>query len=265
MIRSILFAIAFYIATALFLLLGSPLLLGPRRWAMMGLKAHAIACCWLLRLIVGTRLEVRGRENLPDGAVLVAAKHQSAWDTFGLVPLFRDPALVMKAELFRIPLYGWFSRKFGMVEVRRDKRSAAMRQLLVDTKDRAEAGREIVIFPEGTRTAPGAEPDFKPGLVLLYEGLGLPCVPMAINSGMFWPRRVWRRYPGTIVVEFLPAIPPGVPRKVFKAQVEGAIERATSRLVLEARAKAASPGSVAPLSAEALARLEATAGAVVKR
>ena len=110
LLRSTVYAIAFYLATALFLVLGSPLLLGPRRWAMAGLRAHAHTCVWLLRVIAGTRMEVRGRERLPAGACLVAAKHQSAWDTFALIPLLRDPAIVLKAELGLIPVYGWFCR-----------------------------------------------------------------------------------------------------------------------------------------------------------
>src|SRR5690606_38043070 len=119
MLRSIVFAIVFYLNTAAFLLIGSPLLFGPRDWAMAALKLHARVSLWWLKVIVGTDMEVRGLERLPPEPILVAAKHQSAWDTFALIPLFRDPALVMKAELMHIPFYGWFSRKFGMIPVRR--------------------------------------------------------------------------------------------------------------------------------------------------
>ena len=213
MLRSTLFNVAFYIATAAFLLIGSPLLLAPRSWAMAGLVAHARVCCWLLRVIVGTRIEVRGSENLPAGAVLVAAKHQSAWDTFGLIPLLRDPALVMKSELGWIPFYGWFSHKFGMIFVSREKRAAALRRLMRDARDRAAAGRHILIFAEGTRRQPDAPPDYKSGVAALYEALDLPCVPLALNSGLFWPRRRFERRPGTILVEFLAPIPPGLARK----------------------------------------------------
>lgn len=236
MIRALLFTFVFYVNTALFLILGSPLLLGPRAWAMAGLKAHARASLFWQRLIVGTRMEVRGLENLPKGACLVAAKHQSAWDTFALIPLFDDPAIVMKAELGLIPLYGWFSHKFRHVLVRRDKGPAALRQLIRDAKDRAAKGRQIVIFPEGTRRAPGAPPDYKPGVVALYEGLQLPCVPVALNSGLFWPRRSLERRPGIIIVEFLPPIAAGVNRKQFKGLLEENIEAATERLIAEALA-----------------------------
>ncbi len=237
MLRSIVFAIVFYLNTAVFLVVGSPLLLGPRRWAMMGLKAHAYASLFWLRLIVGTRLEVRGRENLPSPPVLIASKHQSAWDTFALITLFHDPAMVMKAELGWIPFYGWFSHKFRHIFVQRDRGPSALKRLIRDARDRAAAGREVVIFPEGTRRAPGAPPDYKPGVVALYEGLDLPCVPLALNSGLFWPRRKLNRYPGTIVVEFLEPIPPNLPRATFRKLLQERIETATARLIAEARAK----------------------------
>lgn len=233
LVRSYLFALAFYVTTALFLVLGSWLLLGPRRWAMAGLKLHAIVSVWLLRVIAGTRLEVRGREKLPKGAYLVVSKHQSAWDTFGLVPLFRDPAIVLKDELKWIPFYGWFCVKFEHILVKRDKAAKALKQMIADAQSRAAQGREIVIFPEGTRQAPGAPPDYKPGYVALYEALELPCVPLALNSGLFWPRRQLVRHPGTIVVEFLDPIPPGLPRKEFRAILEARLEAASQRLVEE--------------------------------
>jgi 1-acyl-sn-glycerol-3-phosphate acyltransferase len=237
LLRSLLFAVAFYSTTALFLLLGSPLLLCPRSWAMAGLRAHARTCLWLLRVIAGTTYEVRGLERLPRGPCLVAAKHQSAWDTFGLVPIFRDPALVMKMELMRIPFYGWFSRKFGMIPIRRDAGPAALRAMLREARERIAAGREVLVFPEGTRQAPGAPPDYKPGFLLLYEGLKVPCVPLALNSGLFWPRRTLRRYPGTIVVEILDPIPPGLERRAFEAEAMRRIESASRRLIEEARAR----------------------------
>lgn len=235
-VRSLAYAVVFYVTTALFLVLGSPLLLAPRSWAMAGLKLHGLTCVWLLRVIAGTRLEVRGRENLPAGACLVAAKHQSAWDTFALVPLFPDPAIVLKSELASIPLYGWFCRKFEHIIIKRDRAAVALKAMLADARQRADQGRQIVIFPEGTRTPPGAPPDYKPGIVALYEGLGLPCVPVALNSGLFWPRRSLMRFPGTIVVEFLPPIPAGLDRRTFRSELEARIETASSRLFAEAAA-----------------------------
>jgi 1-acyl-sn-glycerol-3-phosphate acyltransferase len=245
--RSILFVIVFYVNTAAFLLLGSWLLLGRRRWAMEGLRLHGLASLWWFKVICGTRLEVRGREKLPFGACLVAAKHQSAWDTFGLIPVFRDPAMVMKAELGLIPFYGWFSHKFQHIFVRRESGPSALRAMIRDARDRAAQGREIVIFPEGTRRPPGAPPDYKPGYIALYEGLNLPCVPLALNSGLFWPRRTYMRYPGTIVVEILDPIPPGLPRAEARKLIQERIETACDRLLAETRSAPNPP----PLPSEA--------------
>lgn len=233
LLRSLVFALAFYMTTALFLILGSWLLFAPRSWAMVGLKAHARTCVWLLRVIAGTGMEVRGLDKLPAGPFLIAAKHQSAWDTFALFPLFRDPAIVLKEELTRIPLYGQFARKFEHILVKRDRAAVALKQLVADARSRAADGREILIFPEGTRRPPLAPPDYKPGLVALYEGLGVPCVPLALNSGLFWPRRKLMRYPGTIVVEILDPLPPGLPRAEFRREIETRIEQASARLAEE--------------------------------
>jgi len=241
LLRSLLFAVAFYVTTALFLVLGSWLFFAPRSWAMEGLRQHALASLWLLRHITGTKMEVRGREHLPDGPCLVVAKHQSAWDTFALVPLFKDPAIVLKDELKWIPFYGWFCVKFEHILVKRDRAAVALRAMVETGKQRIAAGRQVVIFPEGTRRVPGAPPDYKPGYVALYEGLGVTCVPLALNSGMCWPRRSMLRYPGTIVVEFLPPIPPGMPRKAFKGELERRLEQASTALVAEATQGGASP------------------------
>ena len=237
MARSLLFNVLFYVTTTLFVVLGSPLLFAPRRWAMAALAIHGRFELWLLKLIVGTKLEVRGAEKLPKGSCLVASKHQSAWETFALIPLFRDPALLMKRELFWIPFHGWFSRKFEMIPVDRDKGPAALRRMLREARKRVADGREIIIFPEGTRRAPGAPPDYRTGVILLYEALGIPCVPVALNSGVFWPRRSLERRPGTIVVEFLDPIPPGLPKAEFLKRLTEAIEIASTRLLAEAKAE----------------------------
>lgn len=236
LVRSLIYFVVFYVNTALFLVLGSWLLLGPRRWAMEGLRLHGVASVWLLKVICGTQLDVRGRERLPQGACLVASKHQSAWDTFGLIPIFRDPAVVMKAELGWIPFYGWFSHKFEHIFIQRDKGPSALKGLIRAARARAAQGREIVIFPEGTRRPPGAPPDYKPGFLALYDGLAVPCVPLALNSGLFWPRRSIRRYPGTIVVEILDPVPPGLSRSEARTLIQSRIEAACARLIAEARA-----------------------------
>jgi len=231
--RSLLFNILFFVTTTLFVVIGSPFLVLPRSWAMAALRVHARFELFLLRVIVGTKIEVRGRDNIPEGACLVASKHQSAWETFALIPIFRDPALLMKRELFWIPFHGWFSYKFQMIPVDRDKGPSALRRILREAKKRIEDGREIIIFPEGTRRASGAAPDYKTGIALLYEALRAPCLPVALNSGLFWPRRSVLRRPGTIVVEILPAIPPGLPKDEFLRGLEAAIEGASNRLIAE--------------------------------
>jgi len=242
MIRSALFIVVFYVNTAVFLLLGSPLLLAPRSWAMAGLRAHAYATLWWMRVIVGTKYEVRGRDNLPEEPALIAAKHQSAWDTVALIPLFRDPAMVMKAELGSIPFYGWFSRKFEHILVARERGPSALKKMIREAEQRARAGRDIVIFPEGTRRPPDAPADYKSGAVALYEGLKRPCVPVALNSGHFWPKTEWVRRPGTIVVEILPPIPAGLPRREYKQRLMETIETASARLSDEARREIAGGG-----------------------
>jgi 1-acyl-sn-glycerol-3-phosphate acyltransferase len=236
------FLVLFYVSTALFLVFGSWLLICPRSWAMAGLKAHGRFSVGLLRVICGTQMEVRGAEKLPPGPVIVASKHQAAWDTFALVFLMRDPALIMKNELMSIPFYGWFSRKFEMIPIKRELGAAAMRQMAKEARKRAADRREIVIFPEGTRQLPGTAPAYKPGILLLYEGLKLPVCPVALNSGVCWPRHSLMRYPGTITVEFLDPIPADLPRDEFMQRLAGAIEPATDRLVAEARAELRAKG-----------------------
>jgi 1-acyl-sn-glycerol-3-phosphate acyltransferase len=236
MARSLLFSLLFYVTTALYVLLGSPLLFMPRSWAMAALKLHCQTELWLLKHIVRLDFEVRGLDKLPKSPCLVASKHQSAWETFALIPLFRDPALLMKRELFWIPFHGWFSYKFGMIPVDREAGPTALRRMLHAAEKRIEDGREIIIFPEGTRRPPGAPPDYKTGIALLHNALKVPCVPVALNSGFFWPRRSFTRKPGTIVVEILDPIPPGLPKAEFLSRLEGAIETASNRLLAEAKA-----------------------------
>ena len=235
--RSILFNVLFYATTVLFLLVCSPLLFLPRRFAMAALALHARLELFLLKYIAGIDFEFRGAKNLPQGACLVASKHQSAWETFALIPLFRDPAYLVKRELFWIPFHGWFSYKFGMIPVDRDKGPAALRLMLREAKTRADDGREIIIFPEGTRRAPGAAPDYKTGVFLLYDALKIPCLPVALNSGLFWPRRSWRLSPGKIVVEFLDPIPPGLAKTAFLTRLQHSIETASDKLLAQAKAE----------------------------
>lgn len=233
--RALIFNVLFYVVLVLFMLGGAFFFLTPRRWAMRGLKAWAQTSVWLLRVICGTRFEVRGAEKLPEGAFLAAGKHQSAFDIFALLPLFADPAMVMKRELMWLPLFGWYAMKFRMIGVDRGAGATALKRMVAEARRAVADGRQVVIFPEGTRTAPGAPPAYKPGAAALYSALGVACVPFALNSGVFWPRRKLIRLPGTIVVEFLDPLPPGLKRRAFEAALEAAIEPATARLVAEGR------------------------------
>jgi 1-acyl-sn-glycerol-3-phosphate acyltransferase len=214
---------------------------------MAALALHGDVTVWLLRLFCGTRMEVRGREKLLPGPVIVAVKHQAFWDTFAIISLMRDPALVMKAELLSVPIYGRFCRKFELIPVQRELGPSALRQMVRAARNRATQGREILIFPEGTRKIPGEPPNYKPGVAFLYQDLKLPVCPVALNSGMYWPRRSFLRYPGTIVVEILEPITPGLPRQEFMERLQSAIEAASDRLCLGARAELESKGLEPPL------------------
>ncbi|MBJ3777183.1 lysophospholipid acyltransferase family protein [Acuticoccus mangrovi] len=186
---------------------------------------------FLLRLIVGQRVEILGRQNLPTGPAIVAAKHQAAWETMVLVVLVDKGTTILKKELLAIPLYGWYARFFGMIPVDRSKGAAALKDLVVRARAAMDDGFQLVIYPEGTRRLPGAPPDYKPGTAYLYDQLKVPIVPIALNSGMFWPRRRFVRYPGTITLSVLPPIPAGLPRKEAAQRMQDAIERETDRLV----------------------------------
>jgi 1-acyl-sn-glycerol-3-phosphate acyltransferase len=235
-LRSIIFNVVFYINLILFLVVGSVFFITPRIWSIRALQAWARTSLWLLRAICNIHIDVRGRSNIPPGPILVAGKHQSVWETFAILPWLDDPCMVLKKELSWIPFFGWFIFKFRMIAVERSAASAALRKLLSRGVEELALGRQIVIMPEGTRAAPDAPPDYKSGAAALYGTLGCPCLPFALNSGLFWPRRKFLRLPGTIILEFLPVIPAGLPRKAFQQQLQSDIETATTRLVAEGRA-----------------------------
>ena len=229
-IRSLLFNVAFYLWTSVMFLLSMPALLLPAG-AVWGLgRVWVCGTMLLLRLFVGLTHEVRGLAHRLPGAALYAVKHQSAWDTLVFALLLDRPAIVLKQELLNLPLFGWYMRKCRMIPVNRKGRAAALKRMAADARDRAAAGRPILIFPEGTRVAPGQRRPYQPGAAALYGALGLPVVPVALNSGLFWGRRSFHKRPGRIVVEFLPPIAPGLDRRIFMAQLEAAIETAADRL-----------------------------------
>jgi len=236
-LRSALFNVVFYVNLAVFMIGGFLFFFTPRRWSVRALQVWGQTSVWWLERIVGTRMEVRGREHIPEEGCIIAGKHQSAWDTFAILPLLRDPAVVMKRELMVIPFYGWFSMKFRMIGIDRSAGAGALKRMVAEAREAVGQGRHLLIFPEGSRRAPDAPPDYKPGASAIYLGTGVPCVPFGLNSGLFWPRRQFIRRPGTIIVEFLPAIPPGLNRRAFEQRLEADIEGVTRRLVAEGRAE----------------------------
>jgi 1-acyl-sn-glycerol-3-phosphate acyltransferase len=229
-LRSLAFNAAFVIATALIGFLGLPLLLGPRHWSMRLGRFWATCVLWLLGNIARLRGEVRGMGRLPTGSCLIAMKHQSAWDTLMLQALFRDPAVVIKRELLWLPFYGWYARRAGSIAVDRRGGAGALRGMVAAARRAAEEGRPIVIFPQGTRTAPGHAFPYQPGVAALYQALDLPLIPAAVNSGLFWGRRSFLKRPGRAILEFLEPIAPGLPRREVMAELERRIETATTAL-----------------------------------
>jgi 1-acyl-sn-glycerol-3-phosphate acyltransferase len=241
-IRSLLFNVLFYLNLFIYFIIAIPTLVMPR------MAIVRLATSWgrtnnrLLRLVCGIKVEYRGLEKIPQGALLVASKHQSLWETFALLQLFADPAFILKRELQWIPFFGWYAMKASMIPVDRGRRG----QALADMTERARAelarGRQIVIFPEGTRRAPGAEPRYKFGIAHLYGETGIACLPIALNSGLFWPRRSFMRYPGTIVAEVLDPIAPGLSKEAFAARLQQDVETATARLIAEGERELAKNG-----------------------
>lgn len=244
-LRALAFNIAFFAITIVLGLAGLPLLLAPRRVVMAFGRFWARSMLWLVGVIVGLQGEVRGRENLLAGPCLIAMKHQSAWDTLMLPVVLGDPAVVIKRELLFVPFYGWYAARAGSIFIDRKGGGGALRRMVAAARAASDAGRPIVIFPQGTRTAPGvpmaAQALYQPGVAALYQALGLPLVPAAVNSGLYWGRRSFVKRAGTAVMEFLPAIPPGLPRRQVMAELETRIEAATA--LLEAKAEPGQRGS----------------------
>ena len=230
-IRSVVFNVLFYLNLLMHFIAAIPTLAMPR-WGIIAVaRFWARTNLWLLRMVCGIRVEFRGVEKIPPGPLLVSSKHQSLWETFALLLILPDPAYIMKRELMWIPFFGWYTWKAGMIPVDRSRGSQALAEMNACARREAQHNRQIIIFPEGTRRPPGAEPKYKYGVVHLYAEMGVPCLPIALNSGLFWPRRSTRRYPGTIRVEVLDPIPPGLGKDEFFERLQGEVEAATARLV----------------------------------
>jgi 1-acyl-sn-glycerol-3-phosphate acyltransferase len=234
--RSLLFNALFYLNVIVLMIVALPTLALPYRFLRPFIRCYSRVSLWLLRVICGTKVEWRGTEKIPKGACIVACKHQSLWETFSLYAELEDPAYVLKRELMWIPLFGWYMAKAGLIPIDRGAGVSALSRMTARARAALTQSRQVVIFPEGTRRRPGAPPTYRPGVAHLYNRAGVPCVPLALNSGLFWPRRSLLRCPGTILVEVLDPIPPGLESRAFLARLQSVLEDATARLVQESRA-----------------------------
>jgi len=231
-LRSVLFVAVFYLWSSVVAVGCTPLLLGPTSGLLVMFRIWSRGVTALLP-ICGIRVEVRGREHVPTGAALVAPKHQCMLDVFAQLGVLPAAAFVMKKELMLIPWFGWYAVRAGAVVVDRDAHASALRKLVREAKNRFTRNRQVVIFPEGTRTPPGEEGDYKPGVAALYRELGVPVHPVATNSGAHWPPHGFVRRPGVIVFEYLEPIPPGLKRADFMRLLKARIETASVKLLAE--------------------------------
>lgn len=238
LLRSLLFNLYFYSLFAVMALAGLPLLALPWRWTVVYGRLWVRAVLLGLRVICGLDHRVEDRNHLPDGPCLVACKHQSAWETLVLpILLLRDPSCVLKQELLNLPLFGWYLKHTRHIPIDRTGGAKALRQMIAKAKEAAAEGRPIVIFPEGTRTAPGEQADYHVGVAALYKALDLPVVPVGLNSGHYWGRKAFYKHPGRITLRFLEPIPPGLPRESFMARLRDSIEGASAELMAETGAQ----------------------------
>ena len=236
---SVLFVVQMYLAMLVLAIVFSPFAIFSREAAYTAMFSY---CAWVrcsARWMVGLRSEIRG--EVPSFEAVVAAKHQSFFDILMIFGALPRPKFIMKRELIYAPILGQYALKIGCIPVDRGKRGQAIAQMKADVAAGAADPGQIIIYPQGTRVAPGTRRPYKVGTGLLYEQLGQPCVPVATNVGLFWPKRSLLRKPGLAVVEFLPPIPPGQPVAAFMAALETAVETGSDRLLAEAGFVAPAP------------------------
>jgi 1-acyl-sn-glycerol-3-phosphate acyltransferase len=235
--RSLVFNTLFYLNLVVLAIVGLPTMLFGRKAVFALARLWGAISVWLLETICGLRLEYRGVENIPSGAVLIAAKHQSFLETFALLKYAPDFAIILKRQLTYVPLFGLYLVVSKQIAIDRGRGVQALQQLVSAAKPVLAAGRQIMVYPEGTRRTPGAPPRYKQGVAFLYAESNVPCLPVAVNTGLFWRRREFLRRPGVAVVEYLPVIPPGRKRSAFARELQGVIETACNRLNEEAIAR----------------------------
>ncbi|MFE0016772.1 lysophospholipid acyltransferase family protein [Mesorhizobium sp. NPDC059054] len=255
-IRSLAFNFVFYLNLIVQMVLWTPYyFLSSRDRAWFVPKFWSRTSMWLYKVIGGTDSQITGKENLPEGSFILAPKHQSFWDTIAFFPYLKDPLYILKRELTWIPFFGWYIMKMRMIPVDRGSRSKALKAVIAATKaELARNPRQLIIYPEGTRRAPGDEPAYKYGIVELYSQLGVPVVPVAHVAGLYWPRRKFLRFPGTIKARFLPPIPPGLDKEEFMRRLIGETESACDAFLIEA-AKSDNAPPLPPTAAKRLAEL----------
>ena len=236
-VRSLLFVAWLYLSMAIFALLLSPVLLFGSAASMGVIKGWARFVLFGLRVLCGVRVEVRGLEHRPEGPALIAGKHQGMLDVIAPFTFLSNPCFVMKKELMVLPFFGWFAVKLGNIVVDRGAAAKALRKMLGDARRWAADGRQILIFPEGTRMAPGETTEFKPGVAGLYSVMKVPCVPVALNTGHFWRAHGILRKPGVATIRFLEPIAPGLPRDEFMTLLKQRIDTATAELDAAAEAQ----------------------------
>lgn len=235
LVRSLIFNVVFFAYHLVLVVVLSLLLVFPRRWSQAATRWWTEGAAVLLRCLLDLDFEVLGAP--PKGPCIIVSKHQSAWDTFFFYLLLDDPNYVLKKELTRIPIWGWCALSCGAISVDRSGGGAALKKLVRDVEYRMADGRQVVIFPEGTRTAPGLRREYQPGVAAIYARTDAPVVPVALNSGLFWGRRSFRKKSGVIAVQFLDPMPRGLKRREFMAELETRMETATDALIAEAKTR----------------------------
>jgi 1-acyl-sn-glycerol-3-phosphate acyltransferase len=234
-LRAVLLNLSLYLSLIVWMIVGLPLLVLPRAAVMAFARLWGHYFLWLCRVVGGMRVEFRGLEKIPAGPLLIAAKHQSLWETFALLAVLRDPCFILKRELTYIPFFGWYAIRARQLPVDRTGGGSVLKSL--GERARAEVrrgnGRQLLFFPEGTRRPAGAEPAYRHGVSHIYEQLGVPCLPVALNAGLYWPRRSLQHRPGTILVTFLDPIAPGMNRMLFLSTLQDKIETESDALLAE--------------------------------
>lgn len=233
MIRSCLFVIWAVCSMVVLGIVFLPALLVSRRSVISGIRLWARSLRWGTRVLIGIQTEIRGLQHLPSGPIIYASKHQCMYDTLLPFIVLSDPAVILKKELLWYPVFGWYALRAGMIPIDRAGNLRTLKKMIRQARKRSEDGRQVIIYPEGTRRAPGAAGDYKVGVFAMYKELAVPCVPVATNAGLCWPGKGLRLKPGHVVLEILEPLQAGLDRTDFMTQIENVIETASGHLFEE--------------------------------